>query len=815
MKNKSKLKKLSFLTLLSLLLLANLALFLNHVDRVRTAKSKQVSELEKMTEIFIEKIQSYEYGLQGLAGIYLVLKYYPTDQQIKSYAQSRNYYKNFKGALGFGFIRNIASSELDKYVKNQKQKKSDFQIKNLNEYDRSREHYIIESIEPYSVNFKAIGLNVASESKRFAAAEKARLTRSAIMTDEIVLVQDQEKKQGHLIFKPIFKGNHLVGWVYTPIISSNLIEFLEAKTKLKLKVIWDKNIEVSKDTIANNISVFGKEGQLIAEFDSNPIFIQWALSICIFVIANFGILMLYRRFAIISEKAQEKEFQAMNSEAWKSSIIDSAEYTIISTDPNGIITTFNKKASQLLGYDSTEMIGICTPAVLHDLNEVIKKTVQLNKEFNTQLEPGFETFIFKTLKTKMADTNTWTYIHKNGSRIPVRLTVTVIYDAKNNLVGYLGIGTDITEQIKTENERAGLLRALNNSAIVSTADIYGKIIDVNKKFVEISGYTREELINQDHKILNSGFHTKEFFKDLWLTIQCGKTWSGEIQNKNKNGELYWVHSFITPFFNTEGKIEKFISVRFDITNKKMGEIKMINSAKLASLGEMASGIAHEINNPLAIIQGKSFTIRRMIEKNNLDVEKLKINLEKIENTTERISKIVRGLKTFSRNNNDKESMKEVSLHKILNDCLDLCSEKFKSNLFDLRVDLGVDVNIDCREIEISQVIINLLGNAFDASKDNSEKWICLKSDVVGNFCKISVTDSGGGISLELLEKIMQPFFTTKEVGKGTGLGLSISKGIIESHKGQLYYDKDSKNTRFVVEIPIKQNEKTETLKSAS
>lgn len=228
-------------------------------------------------------------------------------------------------------------------------------------------------------------------------------------------------------------------------------------------------------------------------------------------------------------------------------------------------------------------------------------------------------------------------------------------------------------------------------------------------------------------------------------------------------------------------------------------MQIVNSEKMASLGEMASGMAHEINNPLAIILGLcDQTLHRLEVDREAQDQNIK-SLEKIANMAQRIAKTVKGLKTFSRSG-DKDSFVETKFSEILTDTLELCSERFKKGGIELILgDFGND-SLPCRAVQISQVILNLLNNSYDAVQALAEKWV--KIDVVntGSSIQIQITDSGTGIPPQIVDKLMQPFFTTKEVGKGTGLGLSISKGIAEDHGGRLFVDSTCKNTRFIFEL---------------
>lgn len=225
------------------------------------------------------------------------------------------------------------------------------------------------------------------------------------------------------------------------------------------------------------------------------------------------------------------------------------------------------------------------------------------------------------------------------------------------------------------------------------------------------------------------------------------------------------------------------------------------AGKLAVLGEMAGGIAHEINNPLAVIRLKTEMIQEMLESDPPEVVLAADSITLILRTLDRIAKIVSGLRTFARVG-DQDPFEVTSIERVIEETLSLCSEFLRVNNIQLNfVKKDADQLVNCRSTQISQVLLNLLSNAKDAIASLDEKWIKVEVRDLGDNLEISVTDSGKGISQQVQEKMMQPFFTTKEVGRGTGLGLSISKGIVEGHGGSLSFDPSSPNTRFVLILP--------------
>jgi signal transduction histidine kinase len=226
----------------------------------------------------------------------------------------------------------------------------------------------------------------------------------------------------------------------------------------------------------------------------------------------------------------------------------------------------------------------------------------------------------------------------------------------------------------------------------------------------------------------------------------------------------------------------------------------IESARLASIGQMAGGIAHEINNPLGVIQMAKDQIERELQTDQLDLKKTHQACKTIEQTVSRMTQIIRGLRALSRDVQN-DSPKSELLSDIVNQTLVVCSERFKAHGVNLKKEGDFGTKIYCRGGEISQILLNLLNNAHDAIVDSVKKWIRVEVVDDNKRVLLSVTDSGGGIEREVRRFIFEPFFTTKPVGEGTGLGLSISKEIARKHGGDLYIDENSPNTRFVLSLP--------------
>lgn len=228
--------------------------------------------------------------------------------------------------------------------------------------------------------------------------------------------------------------------------------------------------------------------------------------------------------------------------------------------------------------------------------------------------------------------------------------------------------------------------------------------------------------------------------------------------------------------------------------------QMAALSRLSALGEMAGGIAHEINNPLMIISGKAAILEAIAKKDPIPRQEVLNHVSSIVSTVERISQIVMSMKVLSRENKEADRT-AFPIQKLFEQVLSICKERFATAGVQLTVS-APDVDVIVNEPRISQVLINLLNNAFDAVRDRleNERWITLEAKERGSKIEVSVTDSGTGVPQEIRDRIFDPFFTSKEVGQGTGLGLSISKTFIEGHGGQLQLDPHSTHTRFFFDL---------------
>ena len=353
---------------------------------------------------------------------------------------------------------------------------------------------------------------------------------------------------------------------------------------------------------------------------------------------------------------------------------------------------------------------------------------------------------------------------------------------------------------------------INNHSMVAVTDIEDNIIFANKKFCDISQYSEQELIGKNHRILKSGLHPKEFYKDLWSTITSGKTWHGEFKNKAKDGSYFWNKQTIMPRFDNKKTIRGYISIGTDITTQKVLSEKLkqieddlveqnkkledkvqrksdeiIKKEKLSMLGTMASRLAHDLKNPLTVVKAYSDILSRQLE-DKMNYE-MKMKVSKLKNSIADMSNIIEDVLDFSRT--VELDLQKNSIFKILMTALENVD---KPKQISVNINYS-DITVICDSKKIEAVFSNLLSNSIQALDEIGEINVRITEE--DNHVLISVEDTGPGILEDDIPRIFEPLFTTKQ--KGTGLGLSICKNIINLHGGDIIVKNTP--TTFIVTIP--------------
>lgn len=391
-------------------------------------------------------------------------------------------------------------------------------------------------------------------------------------------------------------------------------------------------------------------------------------------------------------------------------------------------------------------------------------------------------------------------------------------DENGNVATILGIATDVNDRKSYEETLKKTIEKLNLSLSAANMgtwewDIEGHRLQWDTKMYEMHGVPAlpdlnplEEVWKRAHRedmeaVNRKALEASDKRQDFYVTYRV----------THENDEVHHIRCY-GKFIASSGE-NRMYGVAWDSTDEIKTErqvaetrAKLISSTKMAALGEMSAGIAHEINNPLTVIQARAFQLQQMVDSGKMDPIKVKQAAESISRTGDKIARIIKSLRSFAREGAS-DPFEMVPVKQLIEETLEFCRTRFHNHGVEVEVGpFDPDLEIECRLIQIEQVLLNLLNNSFDAIQDLEDRWIRInvKEDV--DNIEISISDSGLGIPDDVADQIMLPFFTTKELGKGTGLGLSISAEIIESHKGELSLLRGTPNTTFVMKLPHWQTE---------
>ena len=275
---------------------------------------------------------------------------------------------------------------------------------------------------------------------------------------------------------------------------------------------------------------------------------------------------------ITERKAAEIELR--ESRTLMASVLASASYSIIATDPQGLITVFNKGAETLLGYAAGELIGKRDPGAFHDPDEVVAYASLLARELGIAVAPGFDAFVARTRATGEPDEREWTYIHRDGTRIPVLLSITAIRDQNGEITGYLGIATNIEERKQAEANLRVAAIAFESQEGMMITDPKGIIVRVNQAFTRLTGYSAEEAIGQTPSLFKSGRHDAAYYQRMWTTLKDTGHWQGEIWNRRKNGKIYAEMLTISSVIAPDGQVSNYIGTFSDISRNSEAEAEI-------------------------------------------------------------------------------------------------------------------------------------------------------------------------------------------------------------------------------------------------
>ena len=393
------------------------------------------------------------------------------------------------------------------------------------------------------------------------------------------------------------------------------------------------------------------------------------------------------------------------------------------------------------------------------------------------------------------------------------------------------------------------LAEVGNAVMITDAS--GQIVWVNRAFTALSGYASDEIVGKPPKLFSSGIQGEEFYEQFWRTISSGATWHGDIINLRKDGSRYTASQMVTPLLNTDSVISHYVSILEDISERKCQEVELqeryqriqllneqlksaqnqlLQSEKMASIGQLAAGVAHEINNPMGFINSNLGTLKVYVDELlgiiaaygeadpliaqqaeiHATIEGLKAQadlgflstdiltlLSESRDGVNRVTKIVQNLKDFSRI--DSADWAPANLEQGIDSTLNIVRNELKFKADIVKEYSGLPP-VECLGSQLNQVFMNLLLNAAHAIETRGT--ITIRTGANEANVWVEIADNGKGIPPENLERIFEPFFTTKPIGKGTGLGLSLAYSVVQKHQGTIKVSSEvGRGTCFRIEIP--------------
>jgi PAS domain S-box-containing protein len=479
----------------------------------------------------------------------------------------------------------------------------------------------------------------------------------------------------------------------------------------------------------------------------------------------------------------------------QAALLELAHDAIMVCDLEDRITFWNRGAKDSYGWPAEEALG----RVAYDLLrtkfsipfEQIKNALELQEEWEGELE----------------------HTTRDGKMIVMGSRWSLLEDDAGRPTAVLKINRDMTDRKRNEQQCRNLSERLALATKTAAIGIWDldlrteqllwddttfEIFDIPR----VVPMTREEFRRWVHPDDLSAVQAA-----AQHSIQAKARASVEFRIFRRNGSIRYVSTVMGAVLDEQGDVVRLVGTIVDTTERKEMEIQMEASARLSALGMMAGGVAHEINNPLAVIHGSAVDLLHKLKTGgSVPVDIALRHGERIVETSNRIAKIIKSMRHLSREGSH-DKVRATLVSKILGETLEICGERFKHHGVRLLLsNVDPTLSVYCREVQIGQVLLNLLQNAFDSvAEQPKERWVRLAALVRDDAVEFSVTDSGAAIPPQLKTKIMEPFFTTKEAGKGTGLGLSISRSIVKDHGGELDLREEDGHPCFFFCLPRSTN----------
>lgn len=467
---------------------------------------------------------------------------------------------------------------------------------------------------------------------------------------------------------------------------------------------------------------------------------------------------------------------------------------IVITDTDNRIRLANRGMATTFGYAPEELVG---------------KSMEVLYEKALDFAAASRT-LFNGERQHAPELYTTLYRDRYGRSFPGETFGTRLYDDADRWIGNLGIMRDITRRNEDEADLKRLKVAIEQAGeVIVITDREGLIQYTNPAFEQVTGYTREEALLQSPKILKSGMHEAPFYQELWKTISSGRTWSGRMVNRHKNGNLFTEEATISPVVDRSGEITNYVAIKRDITDQLKLEAQYQQAQKMESVGRLTGGVAHDFNNILSVIIGYSEMLLDQLEPSS----SLYADVEKILEAGQRSAEIIRQLLAFSR----KQTIvpRVLDLNETVAGMLKMLIRLIGEDIHLSWIPSAAATPVKMDPSQLDQILANLCVNARDAidgvgrvtietGTATLDREYCANNpgSVPGQYVTLVVSDDGVGMDKDVTEKIFEPFFTTKGM-HGTGLGLATVYGIVKQNLGFIQvYSEPGEGTTFRIYLPI-------------
>jgi PAS domain S-box-containing protein len=497
------------------------------------------------------------------------------------------------------------------------------------------------------------------------------------------------------------------------------------------------------------------------------------------------------------------------------SVIQSSGAAIITTDLSFVIQTWNSGAERVFGLSPAGAIGKPITVI------VPPERMEEHAAIVDRLRKGEKVDSFET-----------TRLRTGGDPVEVMLNIAPIIDYQGRLAGASSTALDLSREKRIEREIVGALTevtdikaALDEHSIVAITDPTGRITYVNDKFCAISKYSRDELLGKDHRVINSAFHPKKFFTELWKTIGHGAVWHGEIRNRAKDGTYYWVDTTIFPRLGPGGKPSQYISIRTDITQRKADELEMQRTAielseKNKELETIVYTVSHDLRSPLVNVQGFGRQLTRACDQIRASLSRagetsipaaeirdvvettIPQALRFINAGTTKMDLLLNGLLRYSRLGRVSLSIVPLEMNALLSEIV--AAIRYQLNEAKAEITIGLLPSCLGDSVHTSQVFMNLIDNALKYREPSRPLRISVAGRVEGTDAIYSVADNGMGIASAYQGKIFEIFNRLNpDMLNGEGLGLTIAQRVLERQKGKIWVESaPGSGSTFFVSLPV-------------